>query len=731
MTSYMDISARVHKILDHIGLQPRGIQRDAVDKGLLEGQSILISSPTGSGKTLIGEMALLRSISAGKRGLYIVPLRALASQIYEVLKSRYEPKNIRVGLSTGDCFSESEDLSEYDILVTTYERTDSLLRHRVKWIEEIGTIVIDEVQSISEPVRGARLESVIIRLRKIVENLQIVALSATIGMPEQLSEWLGCELIESSERPIPLICSVVPKVHRDEAVQLYTMTTVQKNGQVIVFQRTRREAEAEAKRLAPHVGKQLTSNERAFLQSELSSVEHWGVALPKDLREVLHEGIAYHHAGLGISARRLIEGLFRQGQIRVICATTTLSSGMNLPARSVIIANPRSPVDYKELLSSNQIHQMLGRAGRPGLDAKGFGIIVADNKGQAIEIKQRCFYTHHDESTGREILEPRYEILRSALSDSESVQEQLLVALDLLGEASLQDIEDGFLADTFLIHQAVRNSGSPMRLVHLGDIDAISVLEKHSLSDSLRAARAGVLGTVRIREAHDSVIGGIVTQKGGDNATCRFSSRSQRSGAIEGPMCSCGRPLDENGVLCSHLVILGIAAITEHKIYADHVIPLSLSESSPSGVLRRLAFIEGADGGKVRVTRLGRLVSRLYLRIRTARELLAMIPFVDDTTTLLSLLRHLVSIEGNLALDEQFDFMVAMAATTRIHTQDMAEQLGLPIGDLLSLLEKARWLLSAIAAIAREGNLSFVAGQAQSLWEELDTRFAGDDDGNN
>ncbi|MDF1537709.1 MAG: hypothetical protein P1Q69_02260, partial [Candidatus Thorarchaeota archaeon] len=333
--------------------------------------------------------------------------------------------------------------------------------------------------------------------------------------------------------------------------------------------------------------------------------------------------------------------------------------------------------------------------------------------------------------TGREILEPKYERISSKIAEAESLQEQLLVAIDMLDQVRFEDVENGFFGESYLMHQAVRDSGSPMRVIHLGEIDAQSALERHSLSDTIRAARGGVLGTVQLREINDSVIGGLVSHLSGDNATCRFSSRSLRSGIVEGPMCSCGRPIDTRGVLCPHLVSLGMVASREQKVYSDYVIPLSLGESSPSGVLTRLRFIEGSEEGRVKPTRLGRLVNRLYLRIKTARELLAMLPFVEDSSSLISMLRHLVSIESYQALDEKFDFLVAMAASTRMHHDEMAEQLGLPVGDLLSLLDRSRWLLYAIASIAREGNLSYVAGLAQSLWEELDSRFEGDIDGSN
>ena len=226
MTEAQDTPSSVNKILESIGMVPRGIQTDAIHAGLLEGNSIMVSSPTGSGKTLVGEMALLRAYMEGRKGIYLVPLRALANQVAEVLTDRYSSQKINVGISTSDYESEGESLSEYDILVTTYERADSLLRHKSQWLTSIGTVVIDEIQNLSEIGRGARLESVIIRFKRLIEDLQIVALSATVGMPEQLAEWLGCGLIESTDRPVPLQCSVVTSKDRDESIRKFVMSTV-------------------------------------------------------------------------------------------------------------------------------------------------------------------------------------------------------------------------------------------------------------------------------------------------------------------------------------------------------------------------------------------------------------------------------------------------------------------------------------------------------------------------
>ncbi len=729
MTATQGTPAIVTKWIEDLGITPRGVQTEAIDAGLLEGTSIMVSSPTGSGKTLIGEMALLRAIREGKRAMFMVPLRALATQVYDILSERYSRHSISIGISTGDFEQEGKELAMFDILVTTYERADSLLRHQSSWMDELGTVVIDEIQVLSERGRGARLESVILRLKKKIDNLQLVALSATVGMPDQLADWLECTLIVSDHREVPLLRSVVTRSEREKAVLGYTMKTIQHNGQVIVFHRTRKETEAEAARLYLHVVKHLTSKERESIRQTLESVEYFHVTMPQELYTALYNGVGYHHAGLSSSTRQLVEKLFRLGLVWVVCATPTLSAGMDLPARTVIITSCRSPADYRQLLSANRVHQMLGRAGRPGMDRKGFGIIVAESRGQADEILSRYFTESEDELENM-VLEPKYEPVKSALADSEALEEQLLVILDTLGEASMDEIEDYLMTPSLLMHEAVRRTLTPMRLFCLGEVTAEAAIEQHALSDTIRAARGGVLGSVDLREKSGTILGGIVSDRGGTGGTCRYSTRINRSGTIDGVQCSCGRPMDRNGILCPHLVALGIAASRDSEELANYVIPLALGETSPERVLVRLGLIEGGSkSGTLKPTHLGRLVSRLYLQIGTAREMLAVLPVTETPQGLVSLVRHLTETEGGQNLGEEYETAIGLAGSTNMSVDQIASHTGLSIGDLFSFLQRVMWLTYAIMVIADNGKMYTVSGHAQRLFEELDKRFNNRGDG--
>jgi len=718
-----DATSRVEQMINKVGIKPRGVQTVAKEKGLLEGKSLMVCSPTGSGKTLVGEMALLRAVTLGKKGMFLVPLRALAVQVTQVLKDRYEVFGITIGLSTGDFHDSGEDLAEYDVLVTTFERTDSLLRRGANWIGEVGTVVIDEIQTLSQPGRGARLESLIIRLKRMVSELQIIALSATIGAPDELAEWIGCELVESDERPVPLVCRVISTANKNHSIKNLVMSTVQSDAQAIVFSRTRREAEAQALRLAEDVGRQFSTREKDQLDLELRSIENSTVNVPSDIRALLHDGTAYHHAGLDYQTRRLIEKLFNRGLVRLICSTSTLAAGMDLPARTVVLSSARSPSDYRSFLTANSIHQMLGRAGRPGHDRVGFGVIIAGSTGEADMIKDRYFDRILEDEAKSETLLPRYNPISSVLGEPNALAEQLLVMLDMLSSASIDDIEEGVLGESYLVHCAIRDTQAPMRVIHLGEISAEAAIERHALPDTVHSARKGVLGESRIREQHETVIGGIVTGFQGGQFTCRFSARLSSAGTTEGAQCSCGKPMSESGILCHHLVALGVNAAKGLGTLADYVIPLALSETSPLALLIRLGLVEGDEEDRLKPTRLGMAANRLYLSIPTVRELLALIPSTEDSPRLLWLLRHLVSIESGVGLDDSFDNMLAALVSTDIPLKQVADQNSISLGDMYGLIETSRWLLHSIAVAAELGGLAKVLGMSRSLLEAIEERF--------
>lgn len=182
----------------------RPAQEKAIKKGLLKGKNLLVCTPTASGKTLIAELAGIKNILEGKgKCVYIVPLKALASEKFKDFKKRYGDF-IRIALSIGDLDSADPYLADYDFIICTAEKLDSLIRHHTPWLSSVGTVVVDEIHLMNDVSRGPTVEILITILRKLLKNMQLIALSATIGNPDELAEWLKADLVIDDWRPVKL-----------------------------------------------------------------------------------------------------------------------------------------------------------------------------------------------------------------------------------------------------------------------------------------------------------------------------------------------------------------------------------------------------------------------------------------------------------------------------------------------------------------------------------------------
>ena len=235
-------------------------QAECVEKGMFAGRNLLVAIPTASGKTLIAEMAMHSHIARKGKCLYIVPLKALASEKFD----EFSNKGVRVGIATGDFDRRDDMLGRNDIIVATSEKVDSLLRNNARWISEITLLVIDEVHLIDSQNRGPVVEMVIAKLRYRNPSMQVIGLSATIGNPQVLAGWLEAELVTSTWRPVDLRQGVFcnDRIHfrdgerRVKAVSKnyddlnLCLDTITEGGQCLVFVSSRRNAEAFAKRAA-------------------------------------------------------------------------------------------------------------------------------------------------------------------------------------------------------------------------------------------------------------------------------------------------------------------------------------------------------------------------------------------------------------------------------------------------------------------------------------------------
>ncbi len=376
-------------------------QEEAIRAGALKEKNLVLASPTASGKTLIAELCALKHIlEIDGKVLYLTPLRALASEKYQEFKKytsikKKNGRRVRVGISTGDYDRSDPWLERYDIIVTTNEKADSLLRHRTRWMDEISLIVADEVHLLNDGDRGPTLEVVLARLMQINPDGQLLALSATIKNAEEAAEWLKAGFITTEWRPVVLKEGVllhdeaqfkdggalkIEKPAKNPAIDL-ALHIIKAGGQALIFASTRRNSVSLARKAAASVATRISKPMKRSLTRIGEKILTTGerTRISELLAKLVEQGAAFHHAGLGGSHRRIIEDAFRDGKIKILCATPTLAFGVNLPARMVIIDDYRryEPGYGYYPIPVLEYKQMAGRAGRPGYDRVGEALLIA------------------------------------------------------------------------------------------------------------------------------------------------------------------------------------------------------------------------------------------------------------------------------------------------------------------------------------------------------------------
>jgi helicase len=446
-------------------------QADAIKAGVLDGNNLVMAMPTASGKTLIAELAMLRAIfqSNGQaRCLYIAPLKALANEKFREFTKKYGQLGIRIGIAVGDLDSPSQYLKDYQILIATAEKVDSLLRARSEWlIQNLAVVVIDEIHVMNDPSRGPTLEILTTRMRILNPKMQVLALSATVANAEEMAGWLEAKLVKSTWRPIPLHEGVyyndrltyasgnvrLIKEEAPEDVQKLVMDTLRGKGQCLVFVNSRRSAQASARELGPWVQELLTPDEKKRLH-ELAkklapSLEATHIC--KKLSESVMHGVAFHHAGLRPSQRELIEENFKENLIKVICSTPTLAAGVNLPARRAIIRDAKrfSGSAGSVYIPASEYKQCAGRAGRPQYDEYGEAVLIAKNLSDQNALFERFVMAPPDP-------------VDSQLADEAELRKHVLSSI-AAGYVSDVNSMFQFMEHTFLVYQ--RNGRNIIELI--------------------------------------------------------------------------------------------------------------------------------------------------------------------------------------------------------------------------------------------------------------------------
>ena len=357
-------------------------------------ENCIISSPTGSGKTVLFELAILRLIKEtnsdtnNTKIIYIAPTKSLC---YEMYKNWFPSfVNLSVGMLTSDTsFLETEKAKKCNIIITTPEKWDLLTRRWSDYsrlFELVKLVLVDEIHTIKEK-RGASLEVILTRMNTMCQNIRFVALSATVPNIEDLALWLKTnnELpanilsFDESYRQVQLTKFVYGysfncknDFQKDAIYNSKLIEIIEKhadNRPVLIFCPTRASTISTAKFLL---------NNHIFSKSKKRCNHN-----PSDkiLNECMQQGIAFHHAGISLEDRTAVEKEFLSGSINILCSTSTLAVGVNLPAYLVIIKGTKSwnsseIQEYSDL----DVLQMIGRAGRPQFETHGCAVIMTDSK---------------------------------------------------------------------------------------------------------------------------------------------------------------------------------------------------------------------------------------------------------------------------------------------------------------------------------------------------------------
>ncbi len=489
--------------VDELGLDPRIVRKlreDGIEElyppqeqaigPALAGKNLVLSIPTASGKSLVAYLAMLQAVLRGGKALYIVPLKALASEKFDDL-SRFADLGIDIGEATGDYDELDPKLGRFDIVVATSEKADSLIRHRAKWLSQLSVVVADEVHLLNDPDRGPTLEVTLVKIRTFNPIAQVIALSATIKNASELAEWLGATLIQSDWRPVPLKEGVYldgqifftdnskrAVADHGDPVPSLVGESLGSGGQLLVFVNTRRSAESTAATIGPLVKRYSGENldELAKLSKRLIGDQEEPTTLGSKLGKCLRYGVAFHHAGLTNPQRKLVESSFKKRLIKCIIATPTLAAGINLPARTVVVRDVRrydSGMGYATI-PVLEIKQMCGRAGRPRFDKYGEAVLVAKDEEERQLLFDNYLLGENENIYSKLGTEPaiRSHVLALIATKSAGSREDLARFFDRTFLALQTDVT--YLSDTidevieFLRDEEMLHKDEPMRATRFG-----------------------------------------------------------------------------------------------------------------------------------------------------------------------------------------------------------------------------------------------------------------------
>ncbi|KAG7903106.1 hypothetical protein KL935_000638 [Ogataea polymorpha] len=361
-----------------------------------DSDNCVVTSPTGSGKTVLFEVAIIRALKENSKAkiLYLAPLKALCNERFSDWSHRFARFNISVGLLTGDSdMREVQRARACNIVISTPEKWDTFTRQSKNTRESLlplSLLLLDEIHAIKEN-RGANLEAVVTRIKNLYHNIRIIALSATVPNIDDISKWLRKPgklrattlKFDDTYRSVKLTKTVLgfnrkPTTNEFQFEAFLTsklLAIIQNYGNrkpVLVFCATRKSTIMTAKALGTKLG--------SYFPRKPPITDR----LQPQLLDLINNGVAYHHGGLSSEERRVIENGFLSGKISVICCTSTLAAGVNLPAFLVVIKGTKTWINGSlQEYSDLEVLQMIGRAGRPQFENQGACVIMTQSAEKA------------------------------------------------------------------------------------------------------------------------------------------------------------------------------------------------------------------------------------------------------------------------------------------------------------------------------------------------------------